>query len=118
MSVFTSLMGQHNEIDIRPSRKCTQFPISSLQKTISRLRISMLFGDDTLRSLFATRMSRGLMTVVARSRFKIIQWRVYCFQKRLYIERIVLLFSIFFMVDPKYLWFNGVKNCQIVKISR
>ena len=74
-------MGQHNEIDIRPSRKCTQFPISSLQKTILRLRISMLFRDDTLRSSFATRMLGGLVTVVARSRFKIIQWLVYCFQK-------------------------------------
>ena len=106
MSVFTTLMGQHNEIDIRPSRKCTQFPISSLQKT----SISMLFRDDTLRSSFATRMLGGLVTVVARSRFKIIQWLVYCFQKRLYMERMVLLFSIFFMVDPKYLWFNGGKT--------
>ena len=84
---------------------------------MSRLRISMLFPDDKLRSPFATRMSRGLVTVVARSRFKIIQWLVYCFQKRLYIERMVLLFSIFFMVDPKYLWFNGAKNCHIVNIS-
>ena len=73
MSVFTTLMGQHNEIDICPSRKCSQFPISSLQKTILRLRISMLFRDDILRSSFATRMSGGLVTVVARSRFKIIQ---------------------------------------------
>ena len=118
MSVFTTLMGQHNEIDIRPSRKCTQFPISSLQKIILRLRISMLFRDDTLRSSFATRMLGGLVTVVARSRFKIIQWLVYFFQKRLYMERMVLLFSIFFMVDPKYLWFNGAKNCHIVNISR
>ena len=76
MSVFTTLMGQHNEIDVRPSRKCTQFPISSLQKT----SISMLFRDDTLRSSFATRMLGGLVTVAARSRFKIIQWMVYCFQ--------------------------------------
>ena len=101
-------MGQHNEIDIRPSRKCTQFPISSLQKTILRLRISIAL--TTLRSSFATRMLGGLVTVVARSRFKIIQWLVYCFQKRLYMERMGLLFSIFFMVDPKYLWFNGGKT--------
>ena len=39
----------------------------SLQKTISRLCISMLFCDDALRS-FSTCVSRGLMTVVARDR--------------------------------------------------
>ena len=37
--------------------------------------------------------------------------------KRFYIERMALLFSRFFMVDPKYLWFNGPKNCHIVNVS-
>ena len=60
--------GQHDEFNLRPSRKCTQLSVSSLQKTISRLCISMLFCDDTLRSSFATCVSRGLKTVVARHR--------------------------------------------------
>ena len=111
------IMGQHNKINSRRSRKCIQLSISSLQKTISWLRISKLFCDDTLRSSFATRISRDVMTVVARSRFKIIHWLVYCFQKRFYIERMALLFSRFSMVDPKYLWFNGAKNCHIANIS-
>ena len=84
----------------------------------SRLKLQFQkFGDDTLRSSFATRMSRDLLTVVAHSRFKIIHWLVYCFQKRFYIVRMALLFSRFFMVDPKYLWFNGAKNCHIVNVS-
>ena len=114
--LFTIIMGQHNKINLRRSRKCTQLSISSQQKTISWLRISKLFCDDTLRSSFATLMSRDLITVVARSRFKIIYWLVYFFQKRFYIERMALLFSRFFKVDPKYLWFNGAKNCHIVNI--
>ena len=113
---FLNHHGQHNKINSRRSRKCTQLSVSSLQKTISWLRISKLFCDDTLRSSFATRMSRDLMTVVARSRFKIIHWLVYCFQKRFYIEIMALLFSRFYMVDPKYLWFNGAKNCHIVNV--
>ena len=115
--LFTIIMGQHDKINSRRSRKCTQLSVSSLQKTISWLCISKRFCDDTLRSSFATRMSRDLMTVVARNRFKIIHWLVYCFQKRFYIERMALLFSRFFMVDPKYLWFNGANNCHIVNIS-
>ena len=115
--LFTIIMGQHDKINSRRSRKCTQLSVSSLQKTISWLCISNRFCDDTLRSSFATRMSRDLITVVARNRFKIINWLVYCFQKRFYIERMALLFSRFFMVDPKYLWFNGAKNCHIVNIS-
>ena len=114
---FHNHMGQHNKINSRRSRKCTQLSISSLQKTISWLRISKLFCDDTLRSSFATRMSRDLLTVIAHSRLKIIHWLVYCFQKRFYIERMALLFSKFFIVDPKYLWFNGAKNCHIVNVS-
>ena len=117
--LFTIIMGQHDKINSRRSRKCTKLSVFSLQKTISWLCISKLFCDDTLRSSFATRvrMSRDLMTAVARNRFKIIHWLVYCFQKRFYIERMALLFSRFFMVDPKYLWFNGAKNCHIVNIS-
>ena len=60
--------GQHDEFNLRPSRKCTQLSVSSLQKTISRLCISMLFCDETLRSSFATCVSRGLKTVVTRHR--------------------------------------------------
>ena len=60
-------MGLHDEFNLRPSRKCVQLSASSLQKTMSRLCISMLFCDDTLRS-FATCVSRGLVTVVARHR--------------------------------------------------
>ena len=117
--LFTIIMGQHDKINSHHSRKCTKLSVFSLQKTISWLCISKLFCDDTLRSSFATRvrMSRDLMTAVARNRFKIIHWLVYCFQKRFYIERMALLFSRFFMVDPKYLWFNGAKNCHIVNIS-
>ena len=62
--------GQRDEFNLRPSRKCAQLSVFSLQKTISRLCISMLFCDDTLRSSFATCVSRGLMTVVARQRQK------------------------------------------------
>ena len=69
---FHNHMGQHNKINSRRSRKCTQLSISSLQKTISWLRISKLFYDDTLRSSFATRMLRDLLTVVAHSRFKFV----------------------------------------------
>ena len=100
---------------LRVSRKCTQLSISSLQKTISRLHISKLFCDDTLGSSFATCMSRDLITVVARSRFKIIH-RLAMFSKELYIERMVLLFGRFFIVEAKYLWFNGAKNCHIINI--
>ena len=114
---FHNHMGQHDKINSRRSRICTQLSISSLQKTISWLRISNLFCDDTLRSSFATRMSRDLLTAVAHSRFKIIHWLVYCFQKRFYIERMALLFSRFFIVDPKYLWFNGAKNYHMVNVS-
>ena len=60
--------GQHDEFNLRPSRKSAQLSVSSLQKTISRLCISMLFCDDTLRSSFATCVSRSLKTVVARYR--------------------------------------------------
>ena len=115
MSLFTILMGQHNKIDIRPRRKCTQFPIPSPQKTISRLRISMFFRDDTLRSLFATRMSRGLVTVVVRSRFKIIQWLVYYFQKRLHIERIV---STEFYWSTVFYNFHGRPQIFVVQWSK
>lgn len=47
--LFTTLTGQYNEINLHPSRKCTQISISSLQMTILRLCISMLCYDDTLR---------------------------------------------------------------------
>ena len=50
--LFTIIMGQHNKINSHRSRKCTQLSVSSLQKTISWLRISKLFCDDTLRSSF------------------------------------------------------------------
>ena len=113
--LFTIITGQHNKINSRLSRKCTQLSISSLQKTISRLHISKLFCDDTLGSSFATCMSRDLITVVARSRFKIIH-RLAMFSKELYIERMVLLFGRFFIVEAKYLWFNGAKNCHIINI--
>ena len=62
--------GQHDEFNLRPSRKWAQLSVSSLQKTISRQCISMLFCDDTLRLSFATCVSCGLMTVVARHRQK------------------------------------------------
>ena len=78
--LFTIITGQHNKINSRLSRKCTQLSISSLQKTILRLHISKLFCDDTLGSSFATCMSRDLITVVARSRFKIIH-RLVMFSK-------------------------------------
>lgn len=42
---------------------------------------------------------------------------VYCSPERLYIKRMVLLFSKFFIIDPKYLCFNEAKNRHIVKIS-
>ena len=87
--------GQHNEINFHPSSKCRQLSISSLEMTILWLCISMLCSDDTLRSSFATCTSRGHVTVVGRSRLKTIQWLVFCFPRRLYFERMVLLFSRF-----------------------
>ena len=51
-----------------PAGNVYNYPFQSTKlKTISRLCISMLFYDNTLRS-FATCVSRGLMTVVARDR--------------------------------------------------
>ena len=89
------------------------------------LCISMLCCDDTLRSSFVTCTSRGLVTVIKRSRLKTIQWLVFCSSKILNFERMVLLFSksfyffIFlylFMEDSKYLCFNGAKKLSQSKI--
>ena len=76
--LFTAFMGQHNKIYLRPSRKCRQLSIPSLQTTILRLCISTLCCDVTLRSSFSTCTSRGSVTVVARYRLKTIQWLVSC----------------------------------------
>ena len=76
--LFTAFMGQHNKINLRPSRKCKQISISSLQTTILRLCISTLCCDVMLRSSFPTCTSRGSVTVVARYRLKTIQWLVSC----------------------------------------
>ena len=56
----------------------------------------MLCCDDTLRSLFATCTSCGLVRVVGRSRLKTIQLLVFCSSKRLIFERMVVLFKGFF----------------------
>ena len=56
----------------------------------------MLCCDDTLRSLFATCTSCGLVRVVGRSRLKTIQLLVFCSSKRLNFERMVVLFKDFF----------------------
>ena len=56
----------------------------------------MLCCEDTLRSSFGTCTSRGLVTVVGRSRLETIQWLVFCSSKILNFERMVLLFSRFF----------------------
>ena len=61
------------------------------------LCISMLCCDDTLRSLFATCTSCGLVRVVGRSRLKTIQLLVFCSSKRLIFERMVVLFKGFFL---------------------
>ena len=58
----------------------------------------MLCCDDTLKSLFVTRTSHGLVTVVGRCRLKTIQWLVFCSSKILNFERMVLLFSRFFLL--------------------
>ena len=66
--------------------------------------------------------SRGLVTVVKLSRLKTIQWLIFCSSKILNFERMVLLFSRFFlffnffifMEDSKYLYFNRAKNCHKV----
>ena len=119
--LFTNIKGQHDEINLRPSRKCTQLSISSLQMTTSRLCISMLCCDDTLRL--------DLQIIVRDMHVK---WyydscctqsfknnpmpgyiSIYRSPKRSYIERMVLYFSRFLLLDPKYLCFNGAKNCHI-----
>ena len=46
---------------------CTIIRFQSTKDSITTV-YSMLFCDDTLRSSFATCVSRGLMTVVARDR--------------------------------------------------
>ena len=40
------------------------------------------------------------------------------FSKEILYRKMALLLSRFSMVDPKYLWLNGAKNCHIVNISR
>ena len=102
--LFTAFMGQHNKINLRPSRKCRQLSISSLQTTILRLCICALCCDVTLRSSFPTCTSRGSVTVVARYRLKTIQ----CWYLVLHFVRMVLLFSRLFM--EQYLCFNGAKK--------
>ena len=103
---FTALAFQHNKINLRPSRKGRQLSISGLQMTILGLCISMLCCDDTLRSSFATWTSGGFVTVVARNGLK--QSSVWYLV--LHFLRMVLLFSKFFMEDPKHLSFNGAKK--------
>ena len=115
--LFTTFMDQHDEISSRPSRKCRQLSIYGLQMKILGLCISMLCGDNTLRSFFATCTSRGTVTVIARNRLKTILWLVICSLKGLCFERMVLPFSRFFMEDPNYFVSMEQKNCHIVNIS-
>ena len=76
----------------------------------------MLCCDDTLRSSFGTCTSRGLVTVVGRSRLKTIQWLVFCSSKILNFERMVLLFSRFFFLRkiPNIYVSMEQKNCHKV----
>ena len=76
----------------------------------------MLCCDDTLRSSSATCTSRGLVIVVGRSRLKTIQWLVFCSSKRLNLERMVLLFSRFFLWKIPNIYVSmKQKNCHKVK---
>ena len=120
MFFFYNHQGQHNEINLRPSRKCTQSSISSLQMTILWLCISMSCCDDTLRldlqiivrDMHVTWCYDSCCTRSFNINPIAGYISIYCSPKWLYIERMVLHFSRFLFVDPKNLCFNGAKNCE------
>ena len=89
---------------LRPSRVST---IKLTYAPAGKIDNYPLCCDDKLRSLFATfrRLCNSCCT----------QWVK---NNPVVGLRMVLLFSRFFMEDPKYLCFNGEKICLIVNISR
>lgn len=100
--------------DSRRLALSTQLFISSLQMTISLLSIFMLGCDHTQRWVLQIivrdmHVKWSYDSCCTRS-LKTLQWLSYCYPKRLYIKRTVLLFSRFFMVDPKYLCFDWAKK--------
>ena len=84
--LFTALTGQHNKINLRPSRKGRQLSI------VLRRQAEIIVCDMNVRRLCNSCCTQWIKNnpVVGLG--------------------MVLLFSRFFMEDPKYLCFNGAKN--------
>ena len=84
--LFTALTVQHNKINLRPNRKGRQLPI------VLRRQAEIIVCDMNVR-----RLCNSCCTQLVKNNPGVGL-------------RMVLLFSRFFMEDPKYLCFNGAKN--------
>ena len=102
-----------------PSGKCTQLSISSLQMTILPLNVFMLCYEDTVRwdlqiIVRDTHVTWCYDCCCTRS-FKNhpLAGYISIYRSHHISKEWVRYFSRFLSVGPKYLCFNGAKNCQI-----